>query len=305
MDIDRIQRELDATESFLRTRGQDVSTSSLRTSQQKSSSLDVPPPVDSFWMESSSAAVITDKKESNEEVEETAAFGRYANPMERERLISRLLKEHNLKSGGPESTDTSRDADGDDRNTLFFASDLHHPNRIIPGISHDSSYPSGMTMKDRLVKELPEEYEEYSIPYSSAEVGEDSDTFDRLSSGGNASFVGGGRGMSQNNSSTTMGTRTRPLSAPPRTRGTDQDPHTFDMINADYFSSLLYIKLLSVISFPSTYPLFCHSFLPSLYDLTLDPDSTFDMIDVDNSSSLLYKPTLSDISSNLHPMTSP
>ena len=245
MDIDRIQRELDATESFLRTRSQDASSSSLRTSQQKST-VDVPS-VDSFWMESS-AAVSTDKKiasssSSTEEVEDTAAFGRYANPMERERLINRLLQEHNLKSGGPESTDTSRDADEDDRNTLFFASDLHHP---IPVTSHDSSYPSGMTMKDRLVKELPEEFEEYSIPYSSADVGEDSDTFDRLSSGGNASFVGGGRGIS-NHSSSTIGARTRPLSAPPRTRGIDQ-PNTFDMTDIDDLAS-------SLSTYPLTHPL--------------------------------------------------
>ena len=251
MDIDRIQRELDATESFLRTRTQDASSSSsssssslLRTSQQKSQSVDVNvPSVDSFWMESS-AAVIADKKVANslstEEVEDTAAFGRYANPMERERLISRLLKEHNLKSSGPESADTSRDADEDDRNTLFFASDLHHPSRIIPVTSHDSSYPSGMTMKDRLVKELPVEFEEYSIPYSSADVGEDSDTFDRLSSaGGNASFFGG-RSMSNNSSSSTIGgRRTRPLSAPPRTRGTDQH-NAFDMIDINLMTLLLH-----------------------------------------------------------------
>ena len=113
INFEKIQRELAETESFLRTsiatiKTQDNATagSSLtRTSLQKSSILDVAPAsVDSFWMESSTTGRKGTGTSSADEVDDTAGFGRYADPTERERLISRLLEEHNLKSG-PESVE--------------------------------------------------------------------------------------------------------------------------------------------------------------------------------------------------------
>ena len=200
---DKIQRELAATESFLRT-----STSKARSSFEapSSSSSSSSGGGDVFWMESSAATAAG---------RETEGFGRYADPMERERLITRLLEEHNLKtavsssSSGPESNDTSNEPEeeGDqDRNTLFFASDLSRSRVPITSRATD--------------------YEEYSAPYSSG-AGDDSDAFDRLSGGPGVSFVGG-RGISNsssNNTNSSTGSRApaavasrRPSSAPPRGR---------------------------------------------------------------------------------------
>jgi hypothetical protein len=204
---DKIQRELAATETF------------LRTSASKSA--------DVFWMEGSSSSVGAAGAGMEDDDEETQAFGRYADPVERERLIARLLEEHNLKTASqhPESndstsTDAPDDGGGDDRNTLFFASDLSR-SRVS-----SSREASGGVRSSRAT-----DFEEFSAPYSSSGAGDDSDAFDRLSGGPGVSFVGG-RGNNSNNSTiksrgatltttttTTMSTAARrPSSAPPQRR---------------------------------------------------------------------------------------